>query len=699
MQEDENFTESNNKLVDDQESVQENPELLNEKPMEAPEEMVVKVEIDKNKKDQIQPSDGEINLPEGEETKSNSVDEPEAKQDSTLLASEENLETKDSNKNLSDESADLESNDERSNDSNAAAADKDEDPFESINLEQADKPEIVDFLKKFSNSEDMRMLDKALKETKPLFDKIYAAEKENALEEYLKEPGVDKADFQYKGDEVDANFFLTYNTLRDKKQKYYSQLSRDKESNLKRKNEILDEIRNLVDGEETNASIDQIKGLQSEWKSIGQVPGQHAKTLWANYNALLDRFYDNRSIYFELKELDRKKNLQAKLELCEKANDLNSETNIKKAIFQLNELHDEFKHIGPVPKEEQDPLWDKFKAASDQIYLKRKDFYEELKTKQSENVKVKIEIGNEAEELAKFDSDKISDWNKKTKQVLELQKKWEAAGGIPKEQSKEVNKHFWSNFKKFFANKNSFFKKLDSERQGNLEKKKELLEKAEELKKSTDWDKTANELKNLQNEWREIGPVPEKFRNQVYEKFKAACDAFFESKRSDSSGQGVEFLENLKKKEEICSMLEAYLNTEDIALDEVYGLIDRYSEVGFVPKGSIDTIHKRFDGIIGKLLSFEELTDAQRTEIEIKIEVNKLKNSPHGAQKLNRKESSIRRKINELENEIGTFQTNMDFFAASKNADKLKEELKEKMVKAEQEIIELRRQLKVFKGL
>lgn len=698
MQEDKNTTEPTNDQVENQDTVQAKSELSEERSEEPSNKLAVD-EADTPETLDSKTASDELSENQSTDSQSEPVDVDDVAEDA--IATTEEVSSVKPAVDVPEEAASKET----TADADKPSADHEkedapeEDPIASLSLDEAEKAEVYQALKQFANTDDMRLVDRALKAIKPHFDKIHADEKEKALQDYLKEPGTEKEGFQYKGDDIDANFFVLYNSLRDKKQKYFSQLSKDKESNLKRKNEILDQIRNLVDGEETNVSIDQIKALQSEWKAIGPVHGQYAKTLWANYNALLDRFYDNRSIYFELKELDRKKNLEAKFQLCEKAEALNDEKNINKAIAQLNDLHEEFKHIGPVPKEEQDALWDRFKLASDNIYLKRKDFYQELKEKQSENVSLKMEIGNEAEELSKFDSDKITEWNQKTKEILELQKKWESAGGVPKEKSKEVNKHFWSSFKLFFSNKNAFFKKLDADRQVNLEKKKELLKRAESLKQSTAWDETTNELKTLQQEWRDIGPVPEKFRNDIYKKFKAACDAFFDNKRSDSSGQGLEFSENLKKKEEVCSMLEAYLNTDDIALEEVFGLIDKYSEIGFVPKESIDAIHQRFDGIIAQLLSFEELTEGQKNEIQIKIEVNKLKNSPHGAQKLNRKESAIRRKIGELENEIGTFQTNMDFFAASKNADKLKDELSAKVVKAEEEIIELKRQLKVFKQM
>ncbi len=622
--------------------------------------------------------------------------ETELSEEKVEASKEETAETKEDQVEAVTSSEQVESSDEDHSDEDQEESE--EDPLANLHLEEAGKQEIYDALNQFAATQDMRLVDRALKEIKPYFDKVYQAQKSAALEEFVA-AGNDEADFEYKGEDVDSAFFVLYNALRDKKQKFFSQLTRDKEQNLQRKNELLDKLRELVDGEETNVSIEAMKAIQNEWKTIGQVPGSQAKTLWANYNALLDRFYDNRSIYFELKELDRKKNLVQKLELCEKAEELSKLENIKSAISQLNDLHEEFKHLGPVPKDDQEALWDRFKAASDQVYTKRKEFFDHLKEEQSENVAKKLAIGDEAVEFTKFDSDRITEWNKTTKQVLELQKKWEKVGGLPRDKAKEVNKHFWNNFKQFFANKNEFFKKLEAEREVNLEKKRALLTKALEMKESTDWNKTTRDFKNLQEDWKKIGPVPDKHRNDVYNKFKAACDEFFNRKRADMDGQGKEYEENLVKKQEICSMLEAYLNSDVIELDEVYGLLDRYAEVGYVPKESIDDIHKRFDAVTEKLLTLEDLTDAQRSELEIKIEVNKLKNSPHGSQKLVRKENVIKKNISDLENEISTYKVNIEFFAKSKNADKLKADFNEKIEKAEAEIAELKHQLKVFKNI
>ncbi len=585
---------------------------------------------------------------------------------------------------------------EDSNEEESEEEDEDTKLLESLHFENPTKEELMEALKKVSHMTNMRALDKALKEIKPPYESIQEKEKNVALESFLAEEGNEETDFVFKSEKIDDEFNDLFELLRSKKQKFFADLERAKEENLARKNEILEKLRELVDGEESTASINSLKELQQEFRKIGPVPGPQVKTMWANYNAILDRFYDNRSIYFELKELDRKKNLESKLELCEKAEQLEKVENIKEAIIQLNELHEEFKHIGPIPKDDQEPVWQRFKAASDKVYTKRKEFFDQLKSELSENAEKKMALGDKVQEFLSFNSDRITEWNKKTKDLLELQKQWEAIGGLPRDKAKEINKHFWSGFKQFFNNKSNFFKTLEGQREENLKKKQELLAKAEELKESSEWDRAAKELKALQNQWREIGPVPEKFRNVVYEQFKAACDQFFDRKRAQGDAKNAEFVENLKKKEEICSMLEAYLNSDTIELEEVYNLLDRYSDIGFVPRNAIKSSHARFDEVTDKLLNLEDLSESQRSELQTQVQISKLKNSPHSSQKINRKEMAIRRKISSLEGDIATLNRNMDFFANSKTADKLRADVENQIASTEKEIRESKKQLKLL---
>lgn len=575
------------------------------------------------------------------------------------------------------------------------SAEDEEEHEEELDFDHASKDDVIAKLREVKNEENIRSLDRVLKAIKPRFDELYEISKNEALQKFVSD-GNEADSFEYHGDEIDKEFFGLYGQLRTKRNKHYKDLESQKETNLKKKEHLLEELRQIVDGEESSNSINSVRDLQAEWKKVGPVPGAQNKTLWANYNALLDRYYDNRSIYFELKDLDRKKNLTLKEELCEKAEALNEMEDMKSAIIQLNELHDEYKHIGPVPKEDQEPLWQRFKAASDAIYAKRKDYFEELKVEFEANLVKKQELIQQLAAFTSFSSDRITEWNGKTKELLEVQKQWEAIGGVPRDKAKETNKAFWNSFKAFFAKKNQFFKELESKREENLEKKHELIAKAEELKDSEDWNSTADKLKHLQAQWKDIGPVPEKVRNETYKKFKAACDHFFNKRRDQNKEQFKAYEDNLQLKLQICDQLEAACAGDEVNLDDVYDLIDNYTSVGFVPKNAIKKIRNRFDEVKDKLLSNESIHQDDRADLRNHISLGRLKNSPGGSQKINRKEYSIKRKISSLENDISTWNTNMEFFANSPTADKLKADMQTKIDKAEEELEDLKSQLAII---
>ena len=570
-----------------------------------------------------------------------------------------------------------------------------EEHEEALDFDHASRDEVIAKLREVKKEENIRSLDRVLRAIKPRFDELYEISKNEALQKFVSQ-GSEPDAFEYHGDEIDREFFTLYGQLRTKRNKHYKDLESQKEINLKKKEHLLEELRKIVDGEESSNSINSVRDLQSEWKKTGSVPGALNKTLWANYNALLDRYYDNRSIYFELKDLDRKKNLTLKEELCEKAEVLNELEDMKSAIVQLNDLHDEYKHIGPVPKEDQEPLWQRFKAASDAIYAKRKDYFEELKAAFDANLVKKQELIQKLEKFTTFSSDRITKWNGKTRELLGIQKQWEAIGGVPRGKAKETNKAFWNSFKTFFAKKNQFFKELESKRVENLNKKHELIAKAEYLKDSKDWNSTADKLKHLQAQWKDIGPVPEKVRNETYKKFKTACDHFFNKRRDQNKGQFKAYENNLQLKLQICDRLEAACTGDNVNLDDVYDLIDNYTSVGFVPRNAIKKIRHRFDALKDKLLNNTSIDEIDRVYLKNHISLGELKNSPGGVQKINQKEHTIKRKISSLENDISTWNTNMEFLSNSHTAAKLKADMQTKINKAEDELEDLKSQLAII---
>lgn len=559
------------------------------------------------------------------------------------------------------------------------------------------KHEFVDLLKVLSTEKDFKKVDMTLKEIRPYVLDIREKERATALNKFMEDGGV-KEDFEFKPDELDNSFDATFKLVRDKRNQFFKAIEEQKADSLKKKNEILDKLRALLDAEDSENSFHQFKDLQHAWKNSGPVAPSMGKNLWASYTALVDRFYDNRSIYFELKELDRKRNLEHKLEICAKAERLLSVERIKDAVKELNELHHEFKHIGPVPKEDQESLWQRFKASSDAIYARRDAYLTQLQNELKANLQAKDNLMEELIALSSFQSDRIKEWNAKTKEVLDIQKKWEAVGAIPRSKAKESNKKFWGAFKIFFNNKNQFFKKLDEVRGSNLQLKNDIVQKAIALSESLDWEKTANDLKELQRQWKEVGPVPEKFREKIYAEFKKACDHFFEKRRTQFDKAEKEQEDNLLKKVAICEKLEALTSEKTGTLEMVNDLQKQFNAIGFVPKNAVVSIKNRFAASTEKFFaSIDHVSADERDRAMLEIQLANLKNDPDGERKIFQKEQTIRKKISKVENDLAVLLNNLEFFGRSKNADKLKEEFNEKIKESNGHLLELKGQLKLLK--
>jgi hypothetical protein len=560
------------------------------------------------------------------------------------------------------------------------------------------REQLVEAIEELAQQTTFKRTDRVLAEIVPLFEEMEQGMRTEALEKYTADGGEEDS-FEFRHDELFNRFDASHRLIRDRKHSFYKEKEEAKTRNLAKKEELLSQLRELVDGEEATTSIKPIKDIQEAWKQIGPVPPQHNKTLWANYNALLDRFFNNRHILFELKELDRKKNLEAKKELCEKAEALDKLDNIKDAVIQLNELHEEYKHVGPVPKEVQEELWQRFKTASDNIYRKRKDYLEDLKGELKENLVKKEALVQELLPFTDFKSDRINAWNAKTKEILAIQKKWDAIGGVPREKAKEINKGFWGSFKQFFAHKNEFFKTLEGQRKENLEKKVKLAEEAEELSKSEEWDKTSEQLKKLQRQWKEIGPVPEKKRNEIYERFKAACDAFFNNRRSHQNKAEAGYVNNQKAKEAIINTISDKAKEGGGSEAELMELVEQFNSIGFVPRNAIKTIESQFSEALEAYAGSLNLEENETESLVIRAEMTGLQSGPGGNRRLNKKEGALRRQISELEDNIALWRNNLTFFANSKTADKLKGEFDQKIDKAVEEVKELKKQLRILRSL
>ncbi|WP_163380019.1 DUF349 domain-containing protein [Cyclobacterium sp. SYSU L10401] len=583
------------------------------------------------------------------------------------------------------------------NEADAEQSEEEDQEEEGVDYNNYDKPQLLKALKEIVSQQHFIKSDALVQEIKNHYEEYYQKEKDLALQQFIAEGGEEEG-FDYRGLDEDREFFATYQQFKDKRHQQIKELERSKEKNAQEKNQILDRLRGLVDGEETTNSIETIKKIQEEWKRIGPVPHNQNKNLWASYNALMDRFYDNRSIYFELKELDRKKNLESKLELCEKAEALSEQEDIKEAIKSLNDLHEDFKHIGPVPREEQEALWQRFKGASDAIYNKRKAYYDSQKEVFKANQDLKVKLIEKLDAFKAFKAEKIRDWNTKTKEILAIQKEWEAIGPVPRESGKEINKTFWGLFKQFFQHKNQFFKELDEVRHQNKEKAEKLIADAESHLESTDWKETSNHLIQLQKEWKELGPLPEKFRDSLYGRFKKACDTFFDNRRSANKETNKAFEENLAAKEAVCAQITAEAaDKEGSSPENLEALIQQYNEIGFVPRKNMKDISAKFNDAVNTYLSQLDLEGESKDDFLFRLNLNKLQADPNSNKVLNKKEHGIRKQISDLENNITLWRNNLEFFASSKTADKLKDQFEEKIDKAEQEVDKLKKKLSIIR--
>lgn len=567
-----------------------------------------------------------------------------------------------------------------------------------LDYSQLTKKDLVDLLKSLVQDNDFRKSEAAIRELKNKFEEIQHQEKTDALKRFLEQGGTID-DFEYRLDVLDIAFEANFKILRNKRMEHFRSLEMEKNENLRKKMELLDALRELIDGKDSKHNFDKFKEIQKQWKEVGPVPASQVRPTWASYHALIDRFYDNRTIYFELKELDRKKNLEAKVELCLRAEKLAEEQKINVALRELHELHEEYKHIGPVSREEKEPLWERFKKASDAVYERRDTVVASMHAELSKNLAAKEELINKVLALATFQSDRIKEWNQKTLEILAAQKAWEAIGGVPRSRSKDTNKQFWSGFKTFFSNKSKFFSKLDDDRKGNLEKKRALVKQAEEMKVSTDWDKTSVTLRNLQAAWKEIGPVPDKFRESVYAEFKAACDHFFDQRRVRFEAADKEQMENLAKKEALCVELEVMIAQKTATLDILKEKQRAFQAIGSVPRAATGDIKSRFTTVFQQAMaSIENIGQGEKDQAMLEIQLETIKSDPDAAYKLQQREQGLRKRIQKEENDIAVLKNNLEFFGRSKNAEKMREEFAAKLNASEAEIGSLKKQLKQLRA-
>jgi hypothetical protein len=501
-------------------------------------------------------------------------------------------------------------------------------------------------------------------------------------------------------DSLETRFNEFFNIYKANKARFNEEQEKIKLLNLKKKNQILEELRVLVSSEETlKKTYDEFKTLQDRWKDIGMVPRTEINNLWQNYHFLVEKFFDKVKLNKELKDLDLKKNLEAKIALCEKTEELLLETSVLKTFKKLQKYHEEWKDIGPVPIDKKDEIWERFKNTTDKINELRREHYSKVEDEQQKNLETKSALCEQAEEVLTLPNETVKDWQTNTNKVNELLKIWKSIGPVPQKTNTEIWNRFKSSLDSFFANKKDFFDKLKDQQVQNYNLKVELCMQAESLKASTDWKKTSNDLIRMQNEWKSLGPVPKKYSDKIWKRFRAACDAFFNAKSFYFSNLQSNEAENLNKKTDLIRRLKEsqFGADKNENLNVLKNFQREWTEIGHIPIKEKDKLQNEFRTIINECLDKLKISEVEMTALSYQTHLESLKNDPQSKRLISKEREILSGKITKMKEDINLWENNIGFLANSKNAVILKEEFVKKIDKAKSDVKVMEAKLKLLK--
>ena len=557
------------------------------------------------------------------------------------------------------------------------------------------KAEVVERIKEIADAEETPQKDE-VDWLKTIFYKLHFAEREAEMKAYL-DAGGDPAAYQVQPDEDEAAFKAGMAIIKERRAKQFEEQEKLKQDNLKKKLEIIEKIKNMATSpEEANNSYQEFKQLQQEWKDIKPVPAENANELWRNFQLYVEQFYDLLKLNSEAREYDFKKNLEIKTRLCEAAEKLADEEDVISAFHQLQELHNEYRESGPVAKELREGIWARFKAASTVINKKHQQHFEDIRAKEEENLNKKTELCEKVEAIAKEDNKNSGDWEKHTKQIIEIQAEWKTIGFAPQKMNVKIFERFRAACDDFFGRKSEFFTNMKKEFAENAEKKKALVEKAQALKDSTDWKATSDKLIALQKEWKTIGMVPKKYGDQLWNDFLAACNHFFEARNAANAGTRNEEHANLEKKQAVVEKLKALLEAPgDDTQAEVRKLTEEFNAIGHVPYKEKDNIFKEYHEVLDKIFKELNISTARRRLNNFK---SNLKNvAKRGEDALDNERTRLQRRAEQMKQEIQTYENNLGFLnVSSKKGNSLIDEMNRKVQKLKDDLELVKQKIKAI---
>lgn len=561
----------------------------------------------------------------------------------------------------------------------------------------ATKQEVLERVKEIAHSNENPNKEE-LDLLKTTFYKIHLAERDAQMKEYLAKGG-DPEKYILLPDDTEEAFKAEMQLIKEKRAKIFLAQEEEKQDNLRKKEEIIEKIKAMTTSpEEANKSYQDFKALQQEWKEIKNIPADKANEVWKNYQLYVEQFYDMLKLNSEAREYDFKKNLEAKTQLCEAAEKLNEEEDVISAFHQLQDLHQQYREIGPVAKELREQIWERFKAASTVINKKHQQHFEDLRAKEEENLAKKTSLCEKVEAANQGEYKTAKDWEKVTQEIIEIQKEWRTIGFAPQKMNVKIFERFRIANDKFFNKKAEFFKGLKDTYSANLEKKQQLVNKAKELADSTDWKKTGDKFIALQKEWKKVGTVPHKQGELLWKEFLDTCNKFFEARNKQNAGSRSEEHANLDKKRNIIAQLKELVVAEISDNDfqkKLKDLAKQYSAIGHVPFKEKDKVYKEYHEAIDAAYKKLHATNAKRHFDNFK---NNLKNvAKEGGNALGNERGKLLRRYDQLRIEITTYENNLGFFnTASKKGNSLVEEMNRKIEKLKADLEMVKQKIKAI---
>ncbi|QQS51424.1 MAG: DUF349 domain-containing protein [Bacteroidota bacterium] len=573
---------------------------------------------------------------------------------------------------------------------------KDEEDFT-----QKTKEQLLDLLKGYLNNHPVEQIRKQVEAIKSNFYRLHNAEIEELRTKFVADGGT-LEDIKTEESPIEITLKELLDDYRKKRMDLSKKAEDEKVGNLKTKYDIIEAIKELVNSQESlNKTFHEFRVLQDRWRETGPVPQANVKDLWEQYHYHVEAFYDYIKINKELRDLDFKKNLDAKLILCEKAEELLLEPSVVEAFKQLQFLHDQWREVGPVPAEKRNELWERFKEATSKINHKHQEYFVSLKDDQKKNLQEKTHLCEKAEEIANATPQDAKEWEEKSKALIELQKIWKTIGFAPKKYNADVYERFRKACDSFFTKKRDFFAGNREEQENNLQLKTELCMQAEAMTQSTDWKKTSDDLIRLQKRWKTIGSVPVKHSDKIWKRFRTACDTFFNRKNEYFSNIDSIYLENLKQKEELLKEIESFQPTKEVNqnLEKLKEFQRRWSEIGFVPIKEKDNIQEKYRAAINAKFDDLKLDDESKAILKFRSKIDSIANKPNSDKRLDMEREKCYTRLKQMESDIALWENNIGFFSQSKNAASMIADIENKIQQAKERMQGLRERLNMLDDL